>query len=121
MNSKMSLIVSMLILIASSFLPRGASSEGIQSGPSLSVRMGFLGESSGNGTYSTKALSVSVGAGSPGFQGMVFVNDTSVATAVGSAGTSLIGPSGQGANTRVFESSICVSTSDGLCPMNSSD
>lgn len=91
-------------------IAREASSEEIQGDPSLSVRMGFLGESNGDGTYSTQALSISVGAGSPGFHGMVLGNNSSVATAVGSTGTNLIGPNGQ-----VYESNICTPTPNGPC------
>lgn len=116
MNSKTPLIVLILILIISPFLAQEASSEGTQQGSSLSVTMGFLGKSNGDGTHSTQALSISVGAGNSGFHGMVLGNNSSVATAVGSAGTELIGPNGQVAHDQVFESNICVSTLNGICP-----
>lgn len=86
-------------------------------GPSMSVKMGFIGEKRGDGVYSTRALSISIGAGEPGFQGMVVGNGNSVATVVGSSGTRIIIPDDREQEGDAFESTICASNASGECPL----
>ena len=69
------------------------------------VAIAYLGESNGDGTYRTKALSIAVGNGEEGFTVGAWANANSVATAVGSAGTIIQGPDEE---TSGFESSVCV-------------
>lgn len=70
------------------------------------VAIAYLGESNGDGTYRTKALSIAVGNGEEGFTVGAWANANSVATAVGSAGTIIQGPDEE--ETSGFESSVCV-------------
>lgn len=111
MNKNMVIFGSVLTFLIMPSFAQEVYSQEIQ-GPSLSVRMGFLGENNGDGTYSTKALSISVGAGRAGFHGVVLGNENSVVTAVGSGGNELIVQNGHDAGDQMFESNICTLLSD---------
>jgi hypothetical protein len=81
--------------------------------PTVGVGISFRGTSTaetGRGVYITEALSISVGTGAGDFTAGAWANGTSVATAVGSAGTVILGP--QDGND--YETNICLPVEN--CP-----
>lgn len=85
--------------------------------PNMTVRLGYLGEAAGDGSYHTRGFSISVGAGSSEFNGITIGNSESVATAVGSEGTELITPNADLPDLNAFQSSICATDENGNCPL----
>lgn len=101
-----------ILLVLTMIAASGFANAGPQIG--LGVGISFRGTSTletGRGVYITDALSISVGIGEGDFTAGAWTNGTSVATAVGSAGTVILGP--QGGDD--YETNICVPVEN--CPV----
>jgi predicted alpha/beta hydrolase len=98
-------VTKIFVLMAASVIFVSGIAHADETSNDLSAAIAFIGTSTGQGTFETNALSISIGGGAVGFTGGAWANGASVATGVGSEGAELLGPP----DSAGYEANVCIS------------